>query len=67
VEERLGIVSEGHVLAEGDRDDVDAFWMEDSKPAGTVATSHSVDQQTMEDSKPAGMVATSHSVDQQTL
>jgi hypothetical protein len=43
VEERLGIVGEGHVLAEGDRDDVDAFWMEDSKPAGTVATSHSVD------------------------
>lgn len=45
-EEELGVVGEGHVLAEGDGDDVDVVMdggLEGRSPQGRAAATHSAD------------------------
>jgi hypothetical protein len=44
VEEELGVIGEGRVLAEGTEMTTAPLWMVDSKPVRTVVAAHSTDQ-----------------------
>jgi hypothetical protein len=44
VEEELGVIGEGHVLAKGTKMTTAPLWMVDSKPMRTTAAAHSTDQ-----------------------